>query len=551
MTSSERRSGGVLCAVMPIDCAHDVGERGPAPAQAPSDGAPGGVELNGERGLFMGPLFTVLSAVGFTIASVNGAWRGQLLSALADLGGLRFEAPGAQLPSALASRFMTSSARAFGLGTTAALVVASMVGTGVFTTTGFLVRDIGNGPAVLWGWALGGVAALSGALCFGELTAALPENGGEYALLRRIYHPALGFVAAFVSLVVGFAAPVAASALAFGHYAVRAWPWLGASGLGHYLPALLPPELVLGLLLLLSSAVLHSMRVSRGTVGQNLATLLKLALILILLVAGALSVRGGFLAQPGARDLKQALLSPQMAVGLVFISYSYEGWNAAAYVAGETRQPGRTLPRALLLGTLLVTLLYVALNTLFLDAAPRELLSGKVEVAEIAATHLWGPSAGRYVAGLVALGLWSAVGALTMTGPRIYEAVGSHYPRLRWLSVRRPGGGPIAAIALQTSLAVVFAISSSFDALLEWAGLTLSILAAVTAAGVFVLRWREPGLERPYRAWGYPLTPVLFLALSSWMIVYGAVGQPLTALAAGVTLALGLLAWFAVREREV
>ena len=203
-----------------------------------------------------------------------------------------------------------------------------------------------------------------------------------------------------------------------------------------------------------------------------------------------------------------------------------------------------------MLGTVVVTLLYVALNALFLDAAPRELLSGKVEVAEVAATQLWGQSAGRYVAGLVALGLWSAVGALTMTGPRIYEAVGTHYPRLRWLSVRRPGGGPIAAIALQTALAIVFAISSSFDALLEWAGLTLSILAAVTSAGVFVLRYREPELERPYRAWGYPLTPLLFLALSGWMILYGAVGRPLTALAAGVTLVVGLLVWFAVRERE-
>jgi len=191
----------------------------------------------------------------------------------------------------------------------------------------------------------------------------------------------------------------------------------------------------------------------------------------------------------------------------------------------------------------------VALNAFFLDSAPRELLAGRVEVAQISASHVWGPVAGRYVAGLVALGLWSAVGALTMTGPRIYEAVGRRYSRLAWLSVRREGGGPVAAIALQTALAVVFAVSSTFDSLLEWAGLTLAVMACLTAAGVFVLRWREPELARPYRAWGYPLTPLLFLTLSSWMIVYTAVGRPLTALAAVVTLGLGLGLWVLVRVK--
>lgn len=436
--------------------------------------------------------------------------------------------------------------RALGLATTTGLVVASMIGTGVFTTTGFLIGDLGNGTAALLAWALGGLLASTGALCFAELSAALPENGGEYALLSRIYHPAAGFVAAFVSLVVGFAAPVAASALAFGRYSVVAWPGLGA-WLGDRLPGALSPELALGLALIALSALQHAARVSRGVVGQNLATALKLGLIVALLGVGFASSGGAAFSAHDTTPLGAALRSPAMAVGLVFISYGYAGWNAAVYVAGEARNPGQNLPRALLLGTLLVTALYVALNYVFLDSAPHAELAGKLEVAEVAVAHRWGEGAGRAVAGLVALGLWSAVGALTMTGPRIYEAVGRRYARLGWLGRRREGRGPARAIALQTVLAVVFAATASFDALLTWAGLTLSIVAAVTAAGVFVLRRREPGLARPYRTWGYPLTPLLFLALSAWMIVYSCVVRPWTALSAAGTLALGLGAWWWAR----
>ncbi|MDQ3035747.1 MAG: amino acid permease, partial [Myxococcota bacterium] len=191
-----------------------------------------------------------------------------------------------------------------------------------------------------------------------------------------------------------------------------------------------------------------------------------------------------------------------LAIALVWVSFSYSGWNAAAYVAGEVRDPGRALPRALLGGTAIVTLLYLALNVAFLASAPPEVLAGQVDVAHVAARHLLGPEVGVLVGAVVAVGLATTVGALAMTGPRVYERMGLDHPRLAVLTTSRRGRGPLRAIVLQTLVAIALAATATFEALLTYIGFTLAISAALTLAGVFVLRAREPDLERPYRAWG-------------------------------------------------
>ncbi len=432
---------------------------------------------------------------------------------------------------------MVELARRLGPTTATLLVVASMVGTGVFTTTGFLVADIGSSPAVLACWLLGGGLALAGALCYGELAAAMPHNGGEYLLLSRIYHPALGFVAGWISLIVGFSAPIAAAALAFSRYLAAVFPGI--------------PELPisLGLIALLSG--LHCLRLELGSGFQNAFTIGKTALILAFIVGGLWLGAPSRCLEPGAVPAGEALISSGFAVGLIFISFSYQGWNAALYIAGELRSPARWLPLSLVLGTLLVAALYLGLNAVFLAAVPTSALAGQLEVGHIAAVALFGEGAADLLAVVIAVGLVSTVGAYIMTGPRVYEAMGRNMPGLRFISGRVEGGGPVRSILLQGVVAAVMALSASFDTLLTYTGFTLSAVAGLTVLGVFVLRWREPELPRPYRTLGYPVTPLLFVLLMLWMMGHAVAQRPAVALAGAVTVGLGFALWWLLDGRRV
>lgn len=422
--------------------------------------------------------------------------------------------------------------RRFGATTATMLVVASMVGTGVFTTTGFLVRDIGSLAAVLLAWALGGLLAVCGALAYAELSTALPANGGEYQLLSRIYHPSIGFVSGFTSMVVGFSAPIAAAAIAFGAYVERILP---------------VPPLVSALGLIVIMSTLHAVRVELGSGSQNAFTIVKVCLIVIFVAAGAGFTEPARIATTSGPTTWSAIASPSFAIGLIYVSYAYSGWNAAAYVAGEVRRPSRNLPLALLGGTIIVTGLYLGLNWIFLTAAPADALSGQVEIAHVAASHLFGPAAGKLLSTVIALGLISTVGALVMTGPRIYEAMGRDYPRLRVLSRRERGRGPVRSIALQAGLAIVMVLSARFDELLTYIGFTLALFSALTVAGVFVLRHREPELPRPYRTWGYPVTPLVSIGLMLFMVIHAFVERPVASLVGLLTLGVGLGLYALVR----
>jgi basic amino acid/polyamine antiporter, APA family len=430
---------------------------------------------------------------------------------------------------------MAEPLRRLGLATATLLVVASMVGTGVFTTTGLLVSDLQSSWAVLAVWALGGAMALCGALSYGELVAALPHNGGEYQLLSRIFHPAAGFVTGVGSFIVGFSAPIAASALVFGDYLASAVPGT--------------PRRAAALVLIVAMSTLHALHVRWGGGVQNLFAAGKALLVLGFIGAGLFAADMAALEPVEAAPLGRAVLSPAFAVGLILVSFAYSGWNAAAYVAGEVTRPGRSLPLALFLGTFAVTVLYLGLNLVFLLAAPHDALAGQVEVAHVAAVHLFGERAGRTLSLIIGLGLVSTVGALIMTGPRVYEAMGVDHRRLRILSWRRAHGGPVVAIALQAAFAVVMVLTATFEALLTYMGVVLSLFAGLTVAGVFVLRRREPQLHRPYRTWGYPVTPLLFIALMTWMVVHTLVQRPGVAWASGSTLVAGLGLYLLVRQR--
>jgi APA family basic amino acid/polyamine antiporter len=422
-----------------------------------------------------------------------------------------------------------------GVTTGALLIVANMIGVGVFTTTGYMVAAIKSPMAVLLAWLLGGIAAFCGALSYAELGSALPRNGGEYQFLSRIYHPAVGFVSGWASLFVGFAAPLALFSMVFGTY------------LNAFVPQV--PALPAGLALIGVLAVSHSLHVARGSRLHNLLTLAKGAFIGTFIVAGLFCGDPSRLTAASEQTMRQALGSPMFAVELVYVSFAYSGWNTAAYMAGEFRQPARDIPRAVLAGTVVVALLYLGLNFVFLASAPLAELADKKDVARVAAVSLFGEGGGNLMSLLIMGGLVSTASSNIMAGPRVYEAMGHDYPALKVLSLRRAGGGPVAAIALQAGLAAVMMLTSTFDALLKYVGLTLALFAAATVLGVIVMRLREPELSRPYRTWGYPVTPAVFLALELWMIVFTVRDTPPAAAVAAATIVAGLLLYAVLRPR--
>jgi APA family basic amino acid/polyamine antiporter len=426
--------------------------------------------------------------------------------------------------------------RTIGFLTACGIVVANIIGTGVFTSLGFQLPDIQSGFALLMLWIIGGVAALCGALCYGELSAALPRSGGEYHFLSAIYHPALGFMAGFVSATVGFAAPIALTAMAFGKY------FVGVFGIGSPLP--------LSFVTVWIVALFHLGNLRVGSVFQNLWTLLKLLLIAALIGAGfALPQKQSISFLPAPGDT-MSIFSGAFAVALVFVMYSYSGWNAASYIIGEIKNPRKNVPRSLFIGTVVVIVLYVFLNAVFLLSTPRPELTGQLEIALIAGKHIFGANGGRIVGAVICLGLVSAISSMTWIGPRVTMSMGEDHWLLRWLGRKNRQGVPTYAIGLQLIIVNLLLLTGTFEGILQYVQFSLLLCSLLTVAGVIVLRMRQPELSRPYRVWAYPLPPIIFATITLWMMTYLLLWKTTEALAGMFTAALGLLLYFCTGKRK-
>jgi basic amino acid/polyamine antiporter, APA family len=397
--------------------------------------------------------------------------------------------------------------------TAMAVIIANMIGTGVFTSLGFQLLDIQSGFVLMMLWVVGGLTALCGALCYAELGAALPRSGGEYNFLSRIYHPAAGYVSGWVSATIGFAAPTALAAITFGTYLASVVPWLS------------PIWLASGLVLALTAVHASSRRNSGGV--QRAFTVVKVVLILAFCLLSWLYVREPqnvrFLPQAGDGVL---LTSGAFAVALIYVNYAYTGWNAATYLTSELDDPQRNLFRVLVTGTSVVMLLYLLLNFTFLYVAPMDAMAGKIEIGYVSAQHAFG-SAGAALMGVVLeLLLISTVSAMVLAGPRVLQMIGQDFPAFRLLARTNRHGVPGVAVALQSTLALIFIVTASFESILVFAGFTLGLNTFFTVLGLFVLRWRQPGLPRPYRVSLYPLPPLIFLGFTGWTLGYILVQRP-------------------------
>jgi APA family basic amino acid/polyamine antiporter len=419
--------------------------------------------------------------------------------------------------------------------TVTAVVIANMVGTGVFTSLGFQLLDIRSGFVLLMLWAVGGLAALCGAMTYAELGAAMPRSGGEYNFLTRIYHPAAGFVSGWVSATIGFAGPVALAAMTFAAYATTVLP-------GDPSP-LLEKALAAGLLIGLTLVHATNRRNSGGI--QLIFTILKVAVIVVFCAATLFIVDTpqpvNFLPSSGDGAL---LTSSEFAVALIYVSFAYTGWNAATYLSSELEQPQRTLPWILITGTSVVMILYVALNFVFLYAAPMDAMVGEVEIGFIAAETAFGEAGGRFTGLVLALLLVSTVSAMTMAGPRVIQVIGEDFPALALLGKKNKSDIPANAILMQSAIAMLFIVSSTFESILVFAGFTLALNSFATVLGIFILRWRQPNLDRPYKTYLYPLPPLIYLTLTGWTLWFVLQSRPTEGLFGIGIIGSGLLLYF-------
>jgi APA family basic amino acid/polyamine antiporter len=418
--------------------------------------------------------------------------------------------------------------------TATAIVVANMIGTGVFTSLGFQVIDIHTDFSLLALWLIGGLAALCGALSYAELAAALPRLGGEYNFLSRIYHPAVGFMAGWVSATVGFSAPVALAAIAFGSYFQALAP--GAN----------PVALSLILVWVVTLILLFGFRT--GSVFQDTATVLKIALILVLIVAGlTIGPKQPFSLAPTDADWPTVFSAP-FAVSLVYVMYSYSGWNAATYITSEVRNAEKNVPLALVVGTVIVTLLYILLNAVFLLSAPKQELAGQLQVGVISGAHIFGPLGAGFTSALVSFGLIASVSAMSWIGSRVTKAMADDYPRLRVFGRVNRHEIPYVALIYQSIIVTFLILTGSFETVLLYVQFSLLACSFLAVLGLIVLRFREPGLRRPYRVWLYPLTPILYLALTLWMMWFELVQKPFESVLGLITVLLGLVVYYLVRK---
>lgn len=417
--------------------------------------------------------------------------------------------------------------------TAACVLVSNIIGGGIFTTTGFIARDVGDPALILSLWVIGAIVALAGAMSFSELGAALPRVGGDYVYLRHAFGPLIGFLSGWASFTVGFGAPIAASAMSFASYALRVVPVAEDNS---------PVATALALLLLWSVTAAHARGIGAGGRLQRLLTTTKVLVIAIFIVGGFLLGSGSWAnltIGASQRNVQPGLL----AVALIFVMYTYLGWNVVGYIAGEIADPKRTIPKIAIGGTAFVAALYLLLNLVYLYALPVTALAEPpiLPVAEKVAAALWGPTGARLVAVLLCIAIAGAVSAMVWAGPRAYWAMAEDGVFAPFFKLLDPTSGvPVRAILVQSLWASLLILTGTFEQLVIFSGFILAVFTAVSVGAVIVLRWRQPDLARPYQVPLYPWTPVLVIAISLLMIGYSFIERPIESALGVATILAGI-----------
>lgn len=405
-----------------------------------------------------------------------------------------------------------------------ALVVANMIGTGSFTSLGFQLKDLSNPTIILILWVLGGVVALSGAFSYAEIGTHITRSGGEYAFLSKLFQPLVGYLSGWISITVGFAAPIALSAMAFVAY----FPFFE-----------LNPK-VASIAVVAIVTLIHTKNLNLSSKFQNISTLLKVILIIALIGIG-------FWQAPSFNNTDlltnsdfSNLISPAFAIALIYVSYSYSGWNAAAYITEEFKNPKKSLPIALIGGTVLVTLLYTLLQYVFLKHVPISELQGQLDVGTIAMRKMLGEDMGTFFGLAISLLLISGISAMVWVGSRVTSSIAKDHQFWKYFKVEK-NKIPQRALWLQFSISALLILTGTFEQILIYCGILLTLSSMTTVIGVFKLRlqYKNTPIDN-YKSPLFPLFQIVFIILSLWMIIYAFINSPFEILVGFGNILLGL-----------
>lgn len=393
--------------------------------------------------------------------------------------------------------------------TAISVVIANMIGTGVFTSLGFQLAGIQSVFAILMLWLVGGLIALCGALSYGELASAMPRSGGEYHYLSVIIHPLVGFLSGWISVTVGFAAPVALAAMALSQYLNKVYPALD-------------PRMIAAAVVVITTA-LHCFSLKSSARFQDITTVIKIVLILFFIGAGLMiATHQDISIFPTNSNVPsegwKSIFSRSFAVSLIYVSYAYSGWNASAYMANDIENPRVNIPKSLISGTVIVMVLYVLINYVFLRTAPISELKGQLEVGYISGTHIFGANAGSLMSIAIAVMMVSSVSSYIFAGPRISKVMGEDLKPIAFLAKTNKHDVPVVATVIQSAITLVLITTSSFEKVMLYVGFTLNMFTFLTVISLFVMRMSRKDLQGTYKTFGYPLTPLIFLILSAWTL---------------------------------
>jgi len=438
--------------------------------------------------------------------------------------------------------------RRLGLFPVTNIVIANMIGAGIFTTSGLLMSDLQNPLLMILLWIGGGIIALCGALCYSELGAAMPHAGGEYIFLSRLFNPLFGFLSGWVSFFVGFSAPIAASAIGFSEYLARAFPQVLSLGIFDSALEAVVLKKFYAIIVIFAFTLIHLRGIQFGTGVQNLLTVLKVGLIVGLIVIG-FSLGNGSMEHFSQGEEFRFNFGGWKTIGLslMWIMFAYSGWNASAYIGSEIKKPKKNLPLSLILGTGIVILLYFCLNLLFVYAATPEEMSGVISIGGLAVGNLFGKSFETLLSILISFALFSSLSAFIILGPRVYYSMAKDGYFFKFASkvhnVRRV---PSRSIILQCVIAVVIVISGTFDQILTYMAFSLGIFPILAVIGVFKLR-KLKKLE--YKMPGFPVVPAIYIMAGVLILVLGFLERPVASSIAILTVAVGIPAYFIFKKK--
>ncbi|MCQ2606021.1 MAG: amino acid permease [Bacteroidales bacterium] len=429
-----------------------------------------------------------------------------------------------------------------------AFVIANMIGTGVFTSLGFQLLTTSSPFSIAIIWIIGGLTALCGATVYSELGTSMPHSGGEYYYLSKIYHPILGFISGWTSLLVGFAAPIALTSMAMTSYVGNIFQNVNTK--------------FCAVILLTIITLIHCHKTNFGTNIQSFLTIVKILIIIIFIAFGFTCEALGQKNFDSTFNINE-IFTPNFAISLIWVYYAYSGWNAAAYIADEIKNPQKNIPLILLCSTITVVILYLLLNMVFLRTTPIDEIKGQIEIGLICAKHIFGPKGGNIMGGLIAFMLISCISSMVFVGARIGSAMGEKYEILKFLTKRNKGNAPVTALLIQWLICITMIVSNSFQIITQYVSVVLSLCAFFTVLGTVFHRLKNPYIYRPYKTWAYPLPIIVFCTIILWSIIYVIYDDfvqtfishtqiaPWTTILSCITILSGTLVYFLNKTQEI